>query len=94
METEQLLVRKSYLIQTGNGYCISSPAGEDYQDVLATVYFRPDHTPSAVIQVSITDDSLNEKEERFTVQLKSYDLSIVLANTVTEIVIEDDDGMY
>ncbi|CAI8047415.1 Deleted in malignant brain tumors 1 protein [Geodia barretti] len=77
-------------ITSGDGTAV---AGEDYQDVLATVYFRPDHTPSAVIRVSITDDSLSEGEERFTVQLKSYDLPIVLANTVTEIVIEDDDEM-
>jgi hypothetical protein len=77
-------------ITSGDGTAV---AGEDYQDVLATVYFRPDHTPSAVVRVGITDDSLSEGEERFTVQLKSYDLSIVLANTVTEIVIEDDDEL-
>ena len=75
-------------------WCFSSSAGEDYTDVLATVYFRPDHTPSAVIRVSITDDSLREGVERFTVQLKNFDVSIVLANSVAEIVIEDDDGRH
>ena len=60
--------------------------------MLATVYFRPDHIPFATVRISIIDDSLNEGEERFLLQLKSYDIAIVLANDVTVIVIEDDDG--
>ena len=94
---DQLLVRLySLLIWTGNSNHSSLllSAGEDYQDVLATVYFRPDDTPSALVRISIIDDSLSEGEERFTLQLKCFDVSIVLTNSVAEILIEDDDGTY
>ena len=47
--------------------------------MLATVYFRPDHIPFATVRISVIDDSLNEGEERFLLQLKSYDIAIVLA---------------
>ena len=47
---------------------------------------------TVVVQVKILDDALREEEERFTVELTAFDLSIVLVNSITEVVIEDDDG--
>ena len=68
-------------------------AGEDYSEVFVTVYFRPDHDLYAVVRISISNDSLREGEERFTVQLKSFDISVILANSMAEVVILDDDGI-
>ena len=62
--------------------------------MLATVYFRPDYPPYVVVQIDILDDSLSEENEQFTIQLKSYDLSIILVNDITEIVIIDNDGQF
>ena len=62
--------------------------------MLATVYFRPDHPPYVVVQIDIFDDSLSEENEQFTIQLKSYDLSVILVNDITEIVIIDNDGQF
>ena len=45
-----------------------------------------------MVQVKILDDVLQEEEERFTVELTAFDLSVVLVNSITEVVIEDDDG--
>ena len=36
---------------------------------------------------------MQEGEERFTLELTAFDLSIVLVNSVVEVVIADDDGM-
>ena len=47
---------------------------------------------TVVVQVKILDDALREEEERFTVELTAFDLSVVLVNSITEVVIEDDDG--
>ena len=44
------------------------------------------------VQVKILDDALREEEEKFTVELTAFDLSVVLVNSITEVVIEDDDG--
>ena len=46
---------------------------------------------STVVQVKILDDVLREGEERFTVELTAFDLSVVLVNSITEVVIDDDD---
>ena len=62
--------------------------------MLATVYFRPDHPPYAVVQIDILDNSLSEENEQFTIQLKSYDLSVILVNDLAEIVIMDNDGQF
>ena len=44
-----------------------------------------------VVQIIILDDKLHEGEERLTVELTAFDLSTVLVNSITEIVIQDDD---
>ena len=66
-------------------------AGYDYQRLLTTRYFRPGEEPVLVLQINIIDDSLLEGEERFTVELQSFDISIILVNEITEIIIEDDE---
>ena len=66
-------------------------AGKDYQNVLSTVYFRPSHSNVVVLQIIILDDDLQEGEERFTVELSAFDVSVVLVNSVAEFVIMDDD---
>ena len=70
---------------------IHFPAAGDYQRVLTTLHFRPDRSPVVVVQIIILDDKLHEGEERLTVELTVFDLSIVLVNSITEIVIQDDD---
>ena len=67
--------------------------GEDYQHVTSTVYFGPDLTPLSTVRISVLDDSASEGEERFTLQLTSFDASIILINSITEIVVQDNDGM-
>jgi hypothetical protein len=69
----------------------SATAGEDYRDVVETVYFRPDRPPYAVVSIPILDNSLEEEKESFRVELKAYDISVVVARKVTEVVIEDDE---
>jgi hypothetical protein len=71
----------------------SAVAGEDYEPVLSNVYIRPDRSPSAVIiiYIYIINDNVQEGEERFTLELTAFDLSIVLVNSVVEVVIADDD---
>lgn len=70
---------------------IHSTAAEDYDTVLATLHFQPDHSAIVVVKIDILDDVLVEGEERFSVELTAFDLSIILFNSVAEIVIEDDD---
>ena len=67
-------------------------AGADYGRVLTTVHFRPNHLPVAVVYIYIVDDQLQEGQERFTVELTAFDLSIILVNNIAEVVIEDDDS--
>ena len=43
------------------------------------------------VKIDILDDVLAEGEERFSVELTAFDISIILVNSVAEIVIEDDD---
>ena len=69
-------------------FCI---AAADYGRVLTTLHFRPDHLVAAVVQVKILDNMLREGEERFTVELTAFDISVVLVNSITEVVVEDDD---
>ena len=66
-------------------------AGEDFESVVKTVYLRPGQYPRAEIEVYIHDDSSVEGEERFTVEMKSYDLSVIVFNPKIEIVIVDND---
>ena len=44
-----------------------------------------------VVKIDILDDVLAEGEERFSVELTAFDLSIILVDSVAEIFIEDDD---
>ena len=44
-----------------------------------------------MVRVNIVDDALTEGEERFSVELSAFDISVVLVNSVAEVVIEDDD---
>ena len=44
--------------------------------------------------IRILNDNVSEGEERFTVELTAFDLSIILVNSVAEVVIDDDDGIY
>lgn len=44
-----------------------------------------------VLQVIILEDILREGEERFTVELTAFDVSVVLVNSIAEVVIRDDD---
>ena len=44
-----------------------------------------------MVRVNIVDDALTEGEERFSVELSAFDISIVLVNSVAEVVIEDND---
>ena len=73
-------------------FSIIHVAGEDFEYVLTTVYFRPLHDV-VTIYISILNDSVQEGKEQFTVELSAFDLSIILVNSVAEVVIEDDDGM-
>lgn len=60
--------------------------------MLTTLHFQPDHSATAVVKIDILDDVLAEGEEKFSVELTAFDLSIILVDSVTEIVIEDDDN--
>ena len=46
------------------------------------------------VHVTILDDTLPEGEERFTVELTAFDLSIILVESVAEVVIMDDDSEH
>ena len=63
----------------------------DYGSVLSTVYFRPNRNPLVMVRVNITDDSLPEGDEAFTLELTAFDVSVVIVNGVTEVVIGDDE---
>ena len=43
------------------------------------------------VRITINDDSVEEGEERFTVELKTCDISTIVVNAETEVVITDDD---
>ena len=67
----------------------------DYQRVLSTVYFRPGENPVSVLEISIIDDGLKEDNEVFALELTSFDLPVVLVNSVLKVVLNDnDDGNY
>ena len=63
--------------------------------MLSTVYFRPGENPVSVFQISIIDDELKEDNEEFALELTSFDLPVVLVNSVLKLVLSDnDDGNY
>ena len=43
------------------------------------------------VHITILDDTLPEGEERFTLELTAFDLSIILVESVAAVVIVDDD---
>ena len=45
------------------------------------------------VPINIFNDDVQEGEELFTVELTAFDLSIILVNSVTKVVIQDNDGM-
>ena len=59
--------------------------------MISTVYFRPGETPMLVLPVNIIDDGSIEGDEYFTLQLQSFDLSIVLVNSIVKILVEDNE---
>ena len=61
--------------------------------MLTTHYFRPGHDPVVVIQINIIDDSIQEGDEYFSVELTAYDISTVLRNSIVEVLILDDEEM-
>ena len=62
---------------------------------MSTVYFRPGENPVSVLQISIIDDGLKEDNEEFALELTSFDLPVVLVNSVLKVVLSDnDDGNY
>ena len=67
-------------------------AGRDFQRTLTILHFRPDRSPVVVVRINILDDSVQEGVEVFTVELTAFDLSIILVNSITQVVISDDDG--
>ena len=74
--------------------CQSSVSPEDYEAVDVTLTFQPCNRQQCV-NVSITDDLINEPEERFAVSLTLSDDASSLINLVSatgDIVITDDDG--
>ena len=71
-----------------------SVSPEDYEAVDVTLTFQPCDRQQCV-NVSITDDLINEPEERFAVSLTLSDDASSLINLVSangDIVITDDDG--
>ena len=62
--------------------------------MLSTVYFRPGENPVSVLEISIIDDGLKEDNEVFALELTSFDLPVVLVNSVLKVVLNDDDGNY
>ena len=74
--------------------CQSSVSPEDYEAVDVSLTFQPCDRQQCV-NVSITDDLINEPEERFAVSLTLSDDASSLINLVSaagDIVITDDDG--
>ena len=58
--------------------------------MLTTYYLLPGQDPVVVIQITIIDDSIQEGDEQFSVELRDYDISTILINPIAEVVIVDD----
>ena len=71
---------------------ICPTGGFDYQPTASTIYFRPDYLPYGEVRIAIFNDFQQEGNEEFTVELKSFDISVKLINDVAKVVIKDDDG--
>ena len=59
--------------------------------MISTFYFHPGETPTLVLPINIIDDGSIEGDEYFTLQLQSFDLSIVLVNSIVKILVEDNE---
>src|SRR5439155_31795 len=65
-------------------------AGSDYTAVSGTLTFNPG-TTSQTVSVPITDDSLNEDDETFTVSLSSPDRAALTSpSTATDTILNND----
>ena len=60
--------------------------------MLSTVYFRPGGNPQSVLRISIIVDMISEKDEEFTLELTSFDVPVVLVNSVLHVVVKDNDN--
>ena len=69
----------------------SATAGEDYTAVSDTLTFA-DGVTSQTITVPITDDTLDESDEDFTVTLSNPGGGATLGNTIATVTIVDDDN--
>ena len=54
-------------------------AGFDYEGVLMTYYLLPGQDPVIVIRINIIDDSIQEGDEQFSVELRDYDILLSLS---------------
>ena len=88
---DQLLVWSCMKSEKLQKHSYFQTAGRDYQRVISTVYFHPGETPTLILPINIIDDGLREGEEYFTLQLQSFDLSIVLVNSIAKIVVDDNE---
>ena len=59
---------------------------------MSTVYLRPGGNPLSVLRIAIIDDETSEEDEHFTLELKSFDLPVVLVNDLLEVVVKDNDN--
>ena len=59
---------------------------------MSTVYLRPGGNPLSVLRIAIIDDETSEEDKHFTLELKSFDLPIVLVNNLLEVVVKDNDN--
>ena len=73
------------------GFYYFSVSPEDYEAVDVTLTFQPCDRQQCV-NVSITDDLINEPEERFAVSLTLSDDASSYITLGSAIVITDDDG--
>ena len=66
--------------------------GGDYNQLITTIYFRPDGPSYAEVRIAILNDLLPESDEHFVVELSTFDISVILVNKVAEIWIIDDES--
>ena len=72
---------------------LCSTAGENYQYIVETIQFRPECSlPHIEIPIDIFNDALSEGNEQLTIELTSYELSIILVEKIVEVVITDNDS--
>ena len=75
---------------TTNGNAKAGP-GNDYDQVVRTVYFDPGQT-SVQFDINVNDDDLVEPPESFQLQLLDTDGGLIGEPNTAQIFIEDNDG--